>query len=150
MSLLLKREVVEVIRRAIGKWVPIMVIGGVLLLAVAVVGPMISVMSKEEEPVMLAYVDAASMYGEFVCSCCGENIGECDCGMAAERRAYVESLAAAGLSKREIYKEMVKKYMADILFDEVLAAEIKEELVAEAPADRPILEVEPSVVTRAR
>lgn len=93
--------------------------------------------------VLSARVSPTDMYKDFVCSCCGKSIGECTCGMAGERRAKVNALAAQGLSKREIYKEMVREYAEGILFDAALAAEIKKELIAEAPADRPIVSVEP-------
>ena len=99
MSLSLKQRAIRTIKQVVKKRAPIVVVASGLLLAVAVLSPTILIAFKEKEPVMLAYVDAASMFSEFVCSCCGKNIGECDCGMAEERRTYVKSLADSGLNK---------------------------------------------------
>lgn len=119
-------------------------VGLVVVMVIAAMSPTISIMSGMSET--MAAIDVNEMHKEFECSCCGKNIGECSCGMAKERRTYVEGLAAGGLNKRGIYKAMVKKYTVDILFNEALAAEIKDELIAEAPADRPILELTPASI----
>ena len=60
-------------------------------------------LSGEDNQIRLARVDSIEMHKDFVCSCCGKNIAECTCGMAAKRRAAVDALAAKGLSKRGIY-----------------------------------------------
>ena len=129
-------------------------VGLVVVVVVALMSPTISVMSGkkiamssnavgEEEQV---YVSAEETYKDFECSCCGKSVADCGCGMAKEIKAYVRGLVDGGLSKKSIYKAMVKKHTVDILFDEALAAEIKDELIAEAPVDRPILEITPESI----
>lgn len=136
----------------------LMAVGLVVVMVVAAMSPTISIVSgmmekpssagneskvTDEAPVLIARVNIEEMHKEFECACCGKNVGDCECGMATGIKTYLQGLAAGGLSKEGIYKEMVKKYTLDILFNEALAAEIKEELIAEAPVDRPILELEP-------
>lgn len=137
-------------------------VGLVVVMIVAAISPTVSIMSgrvkeistsaenesvvADETPVLIAHVNAEEMYQEFECACCGKNVGDCECGMATGIKIYLEGLAAGGLNKKSIYKEMAKKYTLDILFNEALAAEIREELIAEAPADRPILELTPESI----
>lgn len=129
----------------------IVLAGGLVALAVFNVNVKVEP-EERREPVVaagrarLASVDSVKMHGDFVCACCGKSIAECKCGMAEERRAAVDALVARGLSKREVYKEMVKKYTEEILFNTALAAEIKQELADEAPAVRSIISVEPKSV----
>ena len=136
--------------------------GTIVAVIIVVMSPTISVMSSkmemssdtemllggvsDESPILIAHVNADEMHEEFECACCGKNIGDCSCGMATGIKTYLQGLAAGGLDKKNIYKEMVKKYTVDILFNEALAAEIKGELIAEAPADRPILELAPASI----
>lgn len=88
-------------------------------------------------------VDPAEIHKKIICSCCGKSIADCTCGMAKERRDFVNGLVAKGQEERGVLKEIVKKYGQDVLFDQAYAAEIKEELVAEAPQDRAIILIEP-------
>ena len=128
----------------------IVLAGGLVALAVFNVNAGAELARKEPAAAAgqarLAQVDPVNMHGDFACACCGKSIAECTCGMAEERRAAVNTLAARGLSKREIYKEMIKKYSEEILFNTALAAEIKRELAAEAPADRSVISVEPKSI----
>lgn len=101
---------------------------------------------QAEKGLASANIDATEVYENLICPCCGKSIAECKCGMAAERRAFVDGLAAAGKNEKGIYKEVFKKYGEEILANEVQAAEIKDELIAEAPANRPIISFEPENV----
>lgn len=101
---------------------------------------------QAENGLVSSNIDASEIYKNLICSCCGKSIADCSCGMAAERRAFVDGLVAAGKDERGVYKEAFKKYGEEILANEVQAAEIKEELIAEAPANRPIIFLEPENV----
>ena len=88
--------------------------------------------------------DVTGLYQEFVCSCCGKDIGSCDCGMAKERRGLIDEQVAQGGSQSQVYRAMFQRYGAGAFFDEALAGEVRAEVLAELPADRPVLVVEPS------
>lgn len=115
---------------------------GFVLAQIARKEPVSSGSQVKNEPT-LAAVDAQSIYQNLICSCCGKTIAECNCGMATERRGFVDGLVAAGKDEKGIYKEVFKKYGEEIIASETLAVEIKEELITEAPKDRPIILVEP-------
>lgn len=102
--------------------------------------------SQIEGQAQLATANTAKIYKDLICPCCGKSIADCDCGMAAERRDFVDEQAAKGLDERGIFKQAIKKYGAEILFDQALAAEVKEELISEAPEDRPIISIAPESV----
>lgn len=91
-------------------------------------------------------INTAKIYKNLICSCCGKSIADCTCGMAKERKAFVDEQAAKDLDEKGIYKEAIKKYGQEILFDQALAAEIKEELISEAPEDRPIISITPESI----
>ncbi len=88
--------------------------------------------------------DVARLYQEFECPCCGKDIGSCDCGMAKERRGLIDEQVAQGGSESQVYRAMFQRYGAGAFFDEALAGEVRAEVLAELPADRPVLVVEPS------
>lgn len=90
--------------------------------------------------------DVAGLYEDFVCPCCGDDIGSCTCDMAAERRGVVDKLVSAGSSDGEIYQAMYQTYGAEIFMDSELAAQVKADLIAELPAERPVLTLEPATV----
>lgn len=100
----------------------------------------------EGEKKIVATANAKELYKEFVCACCGQDIGECTCGMAEERRGIVDTLVSAGVDENGVRKEMVRKYGEEILFDQDTAQKIKEQITAEAPEDRPIIEITPKEV----
>jgi cytochrome c-type biogenesis protein CcmH/NrfF len=91
-------------------------------------------------------VEAASLYRLFVCPCCGKDIGSCTCGMAEERRALIDQHIAYGTSQEQVYRVMFRAYGASAFFDQELAARVQTDLLAELPADRPVLVVEPMLV----
>jgi len=88
--------------------------------------------------------EVAWLYQEFVCSCCGQDIGSCTCSMAEERRALVDHLVAQGVSKSQVYRAMFQSYGAGVFLDQELAAQVRAELLAELPTERPVLVVEPA------
>jgi predicted RNA-binding Zn-ribbon protein involved in translation (DUF1610 family) len=88
-------------------------------------------------------VSAEEMFSEFICPCCGQPIGECSCGMAAERRGFVTGLASAGKSKLEIYLAYADQYGLDTFASEKVREEVREYKLAHAPAERPQIVLEP-------
>jgi len=88
-------------------------------------------------------VTAEEMFSEFICPCCGQPIGECSCGMAAERRGFVTGLASAGKSKLEIYLAYADQYGLDTFASEKVREEVREYKMAHAPAERPQIVLEP-------
>jgi hypothetical protein len=90
--------------------------------------------------------EVPELYKNFVCSCCGNDIGSCDCGMAEERRAVVDKVVTEGGSASQVYQAMYQVYGAGIFFDQALAAKIEADLVAQLPEERPVLVVEPGHV----
>lgn len=93
------------------------------------------------------HVSAENIYSVFECPCCGKAIGECTCPMAQERRNYVDALLEVGdfESEDEITLAYIRKYGLDSFLDEGKQQEIKEKLIAEAPADRPIISITPDL-----
>lgn len=118
-------------------------LAGVLILALA--GKPLLTRQAPKSVLGTTAVVAKDLYKEFVCSCCGQSIGECTCGEAAEKRARVDSFLTKGLDRKGVAKGMVKQYGTEVLFDQALAAEIKNQLTAEAPKDRPIIAISPAL-----
>lgn len=88
-------------------------------------------------------VSAQEIYPLFECPCCGKTIEECDCGMAGERRAFVDSLVQAEISEDELILAYVKKYGLNSFIDKEKQEEFREKLIAEAPNDRPVISLSP-------
>ena len=86
----------------------------------------------------------ASIYQEFVCPCCGKEIGSCTCGMAVERRGIIDQQVALGASQSKLHQTMFLTYGAGAFFDTELAAQVQAEVLAELPDERPVLVVEPT------
>lgn len=100
---------------------------------------------KSSDGPTLSSAEVANLYEEFVCPCCADDIGSCTCGMAKERRAFVDQHAAASASQDQIYRAMFQAYGAEAFFDQDLAARVKADLLETLPDDRPVLEVEPTL-----
>jgi hypothetical protein len=88
-------------------------------------------------------VSAQEIYPLFACPCCGKTINAECCGMAKERKLYIDALTQGRLSKEEIIAVYVKKYGLDSFKDEKQRQEFKERLIREAPIDRPVISVAP-------
>ncbi len=94
---------------------------------------------------MIEEVSAKDIYPLFECPCCGKSIDECTCGMAQERKNYVDVLIEVGenISEDEVILAYVKKYGLNSFMDKEKQEEFREKLVKEAPADRPIISINP-------
>jgi hypothetical protein len=66
--------------------------------------------------------------------------------MAEERRSLIDHGLAYGVSHDEIHRAMFHIYGAGAFFDDDLASQVKAELLAELPDDRPELVVEPAAM----
>ncbi len=89
-------------------------------------------------------VSAQDIYPLFICPCCGRPIDTGCCGMAKERKAYVDGLVQGSLSEEKVIMAYVEKYGLDSFKDKDKKQEFKEKLVKEAPVDRPQIVIEPS------
>jgi hypothetical protein len=92
---------------------------------------------------LLTNEDIPALYQEFECPCCGQEIGSCTCGMALERQSAVNALVARGSTSGQLYQAMYALYGEDIFFDQELAAQLRAELEASLPENRPILVSDP-------
>ena len=88
-------------------------------------------------------VSAQEIYPVFECPCCGKPIDQCTCPMAKERKAFVDGLTSRDISEDEAVTAYVKNYGLESFVDKNKQAEFKEKLIAQAPADRPIIAVSP-------
>lgn len=86
-------------------------------------------------------VSAKDIYPLFECPCCDKSIDECTCGMAKERKNYIDVSIEGGenKSKNEIILAYVKKYGLESFMEEGKQKEFREKLEKEAPANRPII-----------
>src|SRR3989338_7321489 len=84
------------------------------------------------------------VYPQFVCSCCGNTIDKCTCGMAKEMKEYLGSLAGEGISKDEIIVAGAKKYGITSLASTSLQEKVKEDIIKNAPKYNPKIVIEPS------
>jgi hypothetical protein len=88
-------------------------------------------------------VSAEEMFSEFTCPCCGKLIGDCTCGMAGERRGFVTGLVSADKSKLDIYLAYADQYGLDSFASQQAKGDIREYKLANAPAERPQMVIEP-------
>jgi hypothetical protein len=89
--------------------------------------------------------DPAALYEVFECPCCGDDIGSCTCGIAEERRAFIDQHVALGASRDQVFQAMYQAYGAAAFFDQDLAGQAKEALIETLPDDRPVLNVTSSL-----
>lgn len=88
-------------------------------------------------------VSAEEIYPLFICPCCGKTIDADCCGMAKERKSFVDTLSQEQLSKEEIILAYIKKYGLDSFKDNDKKEEFRTSLVQTAPSDRPIISLTP-------
>ena len=81
-------------------------------------------------------------YAMFKCPCCGKSIETNCCGMAKERRDYVDQLLLEGINEDEVVYKMVKKFGFGSLMDPSKEQEVKEYAKTKAPDRPPKIEVE--------
>jgi hypothetical protein len=91
-------------------------------------------------------VSASEIYPLFFCPCCGQPLDKNNicCDQARERIDYIDSLTGSGNSKDEIILAYAKKYGLNSFVDENKAKEIREELLASAPEERPTISLSPA------
>lgn len=92
---------------------------------------------------LIKTVSAQEIYPLFICPCCGKTIDTECCSMAKERKEYVNYLVQTKSSKDEIVLSYIKKYGLDSFKDKDKKEEFRRKLVKEAPADRPIITINP-------
>jgi hypothetical protein len=99
-----------------------------------------SVSSSLIKPVL-----AEEIYPLFFCPCCGQPLDKKNicCEAAKERIDYIDSLVVQNLSEKKIILAFVKKYGLNSFVDENKGEELREELTKTAPADRPIISINP-------
>lgn len=86
---------------------------------------------------------AQEMYQLFQCPCCGKPIDTECCGMAKERKAFVDGLLAGDPARDDAVMIYVKRYGLNSFRDENEKAKFRDALVALAPRDRPIVSLSP-------
>ncbi len=91
-------------------------------------------------------VSAEEMFSEFICSCCGQLIGDCTCGMAGERRGFVTGVVAVGANKMDVYLAYADQYGLDTFASQEVKEEVKKYKLAHAPEERPRIVLEPQKV----
>ncbi len=102
--------------------------------------------SRDEAKALLSGpADAEELFEMIVCPCCGSPISKGCCGAAIQRQEYVRGLVDSGASKKDVLLMASKKYGLDSIIDENVQQEIKEELARNAPPDRQIIAIEPSL-----
>lgn len=86
------------------------------------------------------------IYSLFICPCCGKPLDKNNicCPMAEERINYIDSLVQNRKPEKEIILAYVKKYGLNSFTDENKQKEFREELIKTAPAERPIIVINPS------
>lgn len=81
-------------------------------------------------------------YQMFQCSCCGQPIDVGCCGMAKQRKDYVDTLLLEGLEEDEVVYRMVKKFGFDILMDPSREQEVRDYIKNNAPENPPKIEID--------
>ncbi|MFQ6049607.1 MAG: DUF1573 domain-containing protein [Candidatus Paceibacterales bacterium] len=89
---------------------------------------------------------AEGIYPLFFCPCCGQPLDKNNicCGLAKERIDYIDFLVKTKISEEEVILAYVKKYGLNSFVDKNKQKEIREKLIAAAPADRPIISLNPN------
>lgn len=108
-------------------------------------GASVSLIGPKEEVSLLELELENEVYPQFICACCGGTIDSCSCGMAGGMKEEINLLAGEGLSKDEILLEATKKFGLNSLADETLQEKIREEMIKDAPKDRPKIGIEPEI-----
>ncbi|MEK0347972.1 MAG: DUF1573 domain-containing protein [Nitrosopumilus sp.] len=83
-------------------------------------------------------------YNMFQCPCCGKPIDTNCCGMAKQRKDYVDKLLLDGLEGTEVAVEMVKKFGFGTLMSPSQEQEIKNFIKSNAPDNPPKIMIENS------
>lgn len=130
------------------------VIGVLMLLALIALYPAVGMsIGKMMKKSMSMGVDSLSIipavsaskslddyYPMFQCSCCGKPIDTNCCGMAKQRKDYLDKLFNEGLDEDEIMYGMVKKFGFDILMNSSDEQAIRDYIKSNAPDNPPKIE----------
>lgn len=118
-----------------------LIVGMVIIWSVYQGNSYLSPKSDLDQPI--GHEQLSSLYQEFHCPCCDQNIGECTCGSAEERRNIVRSMAIMGTSRRAIYEFMFLFDGPTAFFDQEMSALVRDWLTEKLPDTRPEISVEP-------
>ncbi|HDL74940.1 MAG TPA: DUF1573 domain-containing protein [bacterium] len=90
-------------------------------------------------------VSAQEIYPLFYCPCCGQQLDKDNicCEMSQERIDYINSLIETKTSEKEIILAYVQEYGLNSFIDESKQEEFRNELVENAPVNRPIIFLAP-------
>jgi len=102
---------------------------------------------ENSQPIILESsieLSSSDYYGMFQCSCCGKPVDTNCCGMAKQRKQYVDELLFDGAQGNELAYEMVKKFGFDVLMDQSMEQEIRDYIKSQAPENPAQIEIEPS------
>lgn len=80
---------------------------------------------------------AEEMFSEFICSCCGQLVAECSCGMAVESRAFINGMNAVGTNRLDMYLAYADTYGLDTFVSWEAQHVVKQYKLANAPPERP-------------
>lgn len=97
---------------------------------------------EQRTSVMSSPKTAEEYYEMFQCSCCGQSIAADCCGMAKQRKEYVDELLLEGLEENEVVYRMVKKFGFDVLMDQSKEQEIRDYIKSKASDNPPKIEIE--------
>ena len=81
-------------------------------------------------------------YDMFKCPCCGQPIDSNCCGMAKERKDYLDKLLLEDLEENEVVYRMAKEFGFSVLKDQSKEQEIKEYMKSKAPDNPPKIAIE--------
>lgn len=95
----------------------------------------------EFKELMVKPAHAHEIEEEFICPCCGDLVADCTCGMAVDRRAYIEDLIADGYDKLEIFQSYANKYDLSEFKDDELKNTVTKYIETTAPEVRPIIKI---------
>lgn len=93
----------------------------------------------QSENFLIKPANAAEIYSEFVCPCCGTPLDKNNicCGSAGQMIDFIDKQVQDGLSKDEIILASAKEFGMDSFSGPELRQEILQKLAASAPADAP-------------
>lgn len=90
----------------------------------------------------MAHSDLPALFRQFRCPCCEQNIGECTCPQAAERRDLLTERVTLGDSRRDIYELMLLRDGPRAFFDPASAEQASTWLARRMPDARPVLVID--------
>ena len=104
-----------------------------------------AVTNKAVDLVEIKQALAEDLYPVFMCPCCGKLINTPCCGMAKERKTYVDGLTTGNISYDDAVASYVQRFGLSSFIDKEKQETYRQELIKTAPADRPIISIEPAI-----